>query len=94
MAVRKSPRWSPQEATGMRRRGNGRKRTSTWRVVSTNVRGKFSGASHSSQLQGSKGVINKGPAELIHHGEKGAPILKFVIKNLVPKVSGTGKGEM
>ena len=54
MAVRKSPRWSPQEATGMRRRGNGRKRTSTWRVVSTNVRGKFSGASHSSQLQGRK----------------------------------------
>ena len=35
----------------------------------------------------SKGVINESSAELIHHGEKGAPILKFVLKNLVPKVN-------
>ena len=53
-------------------------------VVSTSVRGKFSGASHSSERS----------AELIHHGEKGAPVLKFVFKDLVPKVNRTGRANV
>ena len=43
---------------------------------------------------GSKGVINERSAELIHHGEKGAPVLKFVLKNLVPKVNRTGRANV
>ena len=41
----------------------------------------------------SMGVINEGAAELIHHGEK-APVLKFVFKDLVPKVNRTGRANV
>ena len=36
-------------------------------------------------------VINEGSAELVHHGKEGAPVLKFVFKNLVPDVGRTGQ---
>ena len=35
----------------------------------------------------SMSVINEKSAELLHHGDEGAPVLKFVVKNLVPKVN-------
>ena len=36
-------------------------------------------------------VVNKGSAKLVHQGEKSAPILKFVVKNLIPNVGGAGQ---
>ena len=35
----------------------------------------------------SMSVINEKPAELLRHGKKGVPVLKFVVKNFIPKVN-------
>ena len=36
-------------------------------------------------------VINEGSAELVHHGEESAPVLKFVVEDLIPNVGGAGQ---
>ena len=64
--------------------GGGSRRTSSWMVVSTSVRGKISGASHSSQLNGAIGVLNEVLAVLVDHGQEGVPVVKLVFVDLMP----------
>ena len=37
---------------------------------------------------GSMEVIDEEPAEILHQGEEGVPIVKFMFKDLVPEVLG------
>ena len=39
-------------------------------------------------------IINEVFTEILHHGKEGAPILKFVFKDLVPKVNRTGRANV
>ena len=39
-------------------------------------------------------IINEVSAELVHHGEKGTPVLKFVFKDLVPEVNRTRRANV
>ena len=40
------------------------------------------------------GALNEVVAELVNHGKEGAPVLKFVFKDLVPKVDRTGRANV